>query len=952
MSSTTLFTNYRPLRIGFCVRENNIDDVVLAAKLNTLLWGGVYNPIIPIDEEAKLASQLINLFKIDLLYPVSDDQNIKKFIKNHKYISWPEYHGELLYERLENAARMRVLDVSNIINFHWEKDFKHSKGSNCVLPSWSKEDPLAAVFALQYGAYPKELKLSYDHRVGFHKGLRAKTHRIVKNTNLEPDLYGRVFPINLTEDRLLLYGGGRGWDSNGVFLGYHNNVQDLIDFWNLRASGIDLIFAPIDHIARVEEIIKKHIKVVKKRDSVQRFTRGVGFWYRDDLENEVVNKIANQFLEKGDSKVFCRVGDGLWNGLNRHAPRVKFESESVLAGIDWGYNKPSLSFQMPPKPVTATSDNGRQQLVIDINPIGEFEYKGYTFNLPFFPDLNEWYARNSTIHPYGLRVSEREVGFIIDMDKSTESIHPIKVDTIIHQIFVRSGINAKFSKPGLIAQRLIERMGGDLDDCRVFKIRGVRRLISSLTPMEFVTRSSIIQTIRDVDNNGQSSFENHKSLHIKQRDAKDLSKDEVFDYLLEKNVFTAGLAPICPNCQLDFWLSLRDADEEIKCEYCGHKFQLASQLKSRGDFRFRRSGLFGRADNQEGSVPVILTLLQMLRRNGMNQLMYCTGTKLDSKEFDIDCEADFVVIDRDNWDEKVTAVIGECKTSDSITDEDVNNFLKVKNILDKNGVDAYLLFAKTSDFTEQELNRFKPLAAQNMCPILFTEKELEPYDPYDYYHDKKIDIPHPYTHSFKEMAKNSYDIYLKDKMLNALVLHGTSSNPYDNWFPWLESELQKQGYITWVPGLPNSKQPNIRRYNDYILDNKRWKINEKSTIVGHSSGAVAVLGLLQALPEATRVDTCVLVSAFKDNLGMTDLDGLFEERFDFTKIKKKAKRFILIHSDDDPYCPLKHAEYLSKKLGANLIINKGQGHFNLEKGSQYKEFPFLLDLLKKGRTDS
>jgi len=182
-------------------------------------------------------------------------------------------------------------------------------------------------------------------------------------------------------------------------------------------------------------------------------------------------------------------------------------------------------------------------------------------------------------------------------------------------------------------------------------------------------------------------------------------------------------------------------------------------------------------------------------------------------------------------------------------------------------------------------------------------------------------------------------------MKNVLILHGTGSNSQSNWFPWLKQELENRGLKVWVPDLPQSAKPNIKRYNKYILKNKNWPFNENSVLIGHSSGAVAILGLLQQLPKGMVVDTCILVGSFKDNLGWDALDGLFEEPFDFEKIKKKAKRFIFIHSDNDPYCPLDHAEYLAKKLNGRLIIKKGQGHFNLEKGPEYKQFPLILKLI-------
>ena len=183
-------------------------------------------------------------------------------------------------------------------------------------------------------------------------------------------------------------------------------------------------------------------------------------------------------------------------------------------------------------------------------------------------------------------------------------------------------------------------------------------------------------------------------------------------------------------------------------------------------------------------------------------------------------------------------------------------------------------------------------------------------------------------------------------MKKALILHGTGNNSQGNWFPWLKSELEREGWKVWVPDLPDSAKPNSKKYNDFILANKDWQFNEESVLIGHSSGAVVILSLLQHLPDDAKVDTCILVSSFKDALGLEKLEGLFEEPFDFEKIKQKAKKFIFIHSDNDPYCPLEHPRYLSEQLGGELLIIEGQGHFNLEASPDYKQFPKLLEIIE------
>ncbi len=179
-------------------------------------------------------------------------------------------------------------------------------------------------------------------------------------------------------------------------------------------------------------------------------------------------------------------------------------------------------------------------------------------------------------------------------------------------------------------------------------------------------------------------------------------------------------------------------------------------------------------------------------------------------------------------------------------------------------------------------------------------------------------------------------------MKNALILHGTNGNSSENWFPWLKTELEKLEYEVWVPDLPQAEKPNIERYNKFILANKEWKFDSEAIIIGHSSGAVEVLGLLEALPENIVVNKCFLVGSFINDLGWDSLNELFLKPFDFEKIKKHAKEFIFIHSDNDPYCPLDHAKYLAEKLNSELIVEKGQGHFS---GKNVK-IPVILSKLK------
>ena len=115
-------------------------------------------------------------------------------------------------------------------------------------------------------------------------------------------------------------------------------------------------------------------------------------------------------------------------------------------------------------------------------------------------------------------------------------------------------------------------------------------------------------------------------------------------YLLKQRVFRVGLELTCPNCQLPDWIHLDDVKSRSSCGYCDHVYDVTPQLKDR-DWRYRRSGIFGRDDHQAGGVPVALTLQQLDTSLHENLLMYSTGMAFRPASAAIEpCKSDLVAV--------------------------------------------------------------------------------------------------------------------------------------------------------------------------------------------------------------------------------------------------------------------------------------------------------------------
>jgi predicted alpha/beta hydrolase family esterase len=179
--------------------------------------------------------------------------------------------------------------------------------------------------------------------------------------------------------------------------------------------------------------------------------------------------------------------------------------------------------------------------------------------------------------------------------------------------------------------------------------------------------------------------------------------------------------------------------------------------------------------------------------------------------------------------------------------------------------------------------------------------------------------------------------------MKAVILHGLEADHNENWFPWLKAELEKIGFEVWVPDLPLAEHPNVDRYTKFLLDN--WDFND-NLVIGHSAGAVEILDLLENLPDGAKVNTSIMVAIFKGDLGWEALKDLGRLKFNFEKIKQKTNQSIVIHSDDDPHCPIEGAKEIAEELGAEMITMHNMGHFSAGSDPKFTKFPELLELIK------
>lgn len=186
-------------------------------------------------------------------------------------------------------------------------------------------------------------------------------------------------------------------------------------------------------------------------------------------------------------------------------------------------------------------------------------------------------------------------------------------------------------------------------------------------------------------------------------------------------------------------------------------------------------------------------------------------------------------------------------------------------------------------------------------------------------------------------------------MKKALIIHGWDGNPKEPLHTYLKVRLESLGLEVSVPAMPNPATPFIDDWVREVGEN----FDNQDIIIGHSIGCQAVLRFLETLSNKTKVPLVLLIAPWMELDAQTmaeEGEGIIaiakpwmETPIDFNKVKSNIEKIVAIFSDNDPYVPLDQANLFKKELGADIYIEKNQGHFTVSDGFQKLEHFDLLE---------
>ena len=765
MTSARIDICYRPLRIGWAIRADDFEAFRRAARSSFALWGGGFNPILVVDRPDE-AKQLADLFRVDLVVPVGESEEVKTFPTQFPHLIKPFLGGEIFVGENESRKYCQVLDVQNMfIHVRGTSEWAALRERGIRRYYWQPDDPLADVFLLQVGAYPTPDEHHIDYRDLLMQASGAAKHAIEPSVPVPLDILDHASVSQVSRCGLKRhYSVAVGWNMPGFFLGDATSLDDLVCSWNLRAAGVPIWFVDANHLDRYTQIVPNWKQRTLDRLSGQPELRSIAVWSRDGNVAEARRVIGEDRLS------MCPASELAWNGLNIRPPMMYLGEVPTLAVTERSDDSVTISFSLNSKPVCSDAWFHTQHLVASVKVLGGLpEDADSTFTPPFVPEFNEFYSRAMHFDYSKLRVEPDRVGIVITATEKDTILRALPVIGLVERVFEYSGFDSALSDGGRITRQLISQVGG-VQGARVFKIPGVRRLLKTYGPRDAFTKRCALQLIgcRDPEV-PDATFADHLDLFIEPRArGTSLTVPQVFSYLVERGLFSVGGELTCPRCRLTSWIALRQLAQIVVCELCQHEYNATRQLVKE-EWHYRRSGVLGAEKNALGAVPVALALQQLdsTLRGVSGEGMYVPSVRLKAKDRPDDpgCEIDLVwVIPRPSTG-RTALILGECKDRGMIDrdefEKDIKNLGRVADALWRRRFDPFILYAKLSPFTAEEIDLARTLnSGHDPRVILLTPRELEPYRIYE--RAPVGSLRHEYTSTPEDLAEATVSLFFRN----------------------------------------------------------------------------------------------------------------------------------------------------------------------------------------------
>ncbi len=656
----------RPLRLAFFIPPNKL-ALRKAIQVNSTLWGGVFNPIIPLFSRAPKAwkeysHQKISISDRVLGYVRAFDPDILVNCTTEQLPSYLRDLGRLTISiddiwsdfTNENGIPKYGVGVFELLNGIYKEFFevKRRFPSKVLLPTFPEAHSLfwMAVVGQLPQAMQDIIEKNYSEAIDIEKPEMgaANYESIIQSSSF--------FPRRITRYRLESENVGRRRDDAYGFCMDANKFPDIVDFWNLRALGRSVIPIPKqfvdvpEYLLFIRNFVKSQYRVSRHNPALTYGTTIVRSFSSKMSELEALAKALDlATLMPNDPKArlvslqhwYPRIWDEWAMGRDGATPdNVSSEAEEFSFPDTDG----SVTFNL-------------------VRP--DFVTKTFTDTPRYANEIYpKFYGQTDTVladvlpYDHGQEVLRVAGGSIALQDEfrigHTGLIHLVKWKQkarwkipLAEEIFFAwlrdKGFEASLSSCGRLAKQVHSQLEGwtmALTHEPLLKL--FERMNKGGEDGKGAPLGAVKNSLKGVDSAG--------NLYLS---------------LVKRDVFQLGYKTQCIHCQRSSWHSLGDMAKELVCPLCHKKLDAISAVDSenQGAWHLKTAGPFSVGNYAEGSYCVLLGLNYFERDHSL-QTTPVMSFKAKHKTSGKELEADFGLM----WQETVYGetqdglLFAECKS--------------------------------------------------------------------------------------------------------------------------------------------------------------------------------------------------------------------------------------------------------------------------------------------------
>ncbi|MHB8736066.1 MAG: hypothetical protein ACYC6M_12270 [Terriglobales bacterium] len=569
MSNLTAHVRLRPIRFGFLVRPDDAQRLIEIFRVNTCLWGGQFNPIIPrlktvprwwdrhgrsFETAAQIVNGYLDFFEPDFL--VEAEPGLADGLDFE-----PDRVIPLLSVLAREGQHKRDGHGQSVFGLYrdlYRKEYQFARRHEHHIVDVSVEEAsFTGAAACMFGAFPGEPDLG-NFRNGFVEAFEPKG--MVLNGDALAALYESGFTSALRLGHAGIDIDFHGWHYDpALFVLDAHQPRDLMDFWNLRAVRTNLWPIPSQWLAELSPLCKKKIAHT--------------FRPLPGNSNGVMIRMTVMFARSIPSKMIDTL----------YAKYLRVDTNDANVRQDWypAFWRSTPSFTRPETRPTlsagrntfnAPSASGATEVHFEcLHPDFSEEYGG-NHRWANVVRIHDWTRKDiaATVFPCDYRKPSLPSFRTVDQPvlSTTEGIviFPQFKNVLIRwelpdgsnaigDWLKKNGINSVPSDAGRATQQIVQTLGG-------------------LNRVGDLANADIIRTLDGMSRRPITRSAHYHRFRNQIGDAVkgDLWQRRNFESLVQRNAVELGLELRCTKCSTWSWYGLKQLDYTVTCGLCLQEF--------------------------------------------------------------------------------------------------------------------------------------------------------------------------------------------------------------------------------------------------------------------------------------------------------------------------------------------------------------------------------------------